>query len=164
MYKALNRPCMRLPCFSATRKVTDPERQGDIRTWFGSYTNTYGYAPINNELDYVLLFSDRDLSQENLRRFEEDLDRSEGIRFDRWDAFEVFVPMGSPDAPPAVRGREDPGRHPGRHDGTGHLLGIHGALLSGKIAATAVAILRALPGISSVSTRATNRAGTAIAG
>jgi hypothetical protein len=138
MYEALDRPCVRLPCFSATRKVTDPERQGDIRTWFGAYTNTYGYGPINNGLDYVLLFSDRDLSQGNLRRFEEELERSEDIRFDRWDAFEVFVPMGRPDAPRlfwdgkilagTLAGMMEPGAY----------FGIHGALLSGRIAARAV--------------------------
>lgn len=138
MYKALNRPCMRLPCFSATRKVTDPERQGDIRTWFGSYTNTYAYAPINNELDYILLFSDLDLSQENLRRFEEDLDKSEGTRFDRWDAFEVFVPMGSPHAPRLFEGEKIlAGTLAGMME-PGTYFGIHGALLSGKIAARAV--------------------------
>lgn len=138
MYKALDRPAIRLPCFSATRKVADPGRQGDIRTWFGTYTNTYGYAPINNELDYVLLFSDRDLSQENLRTFEDELERSEGIRFDRWDAFEVFVPVGRPDAPRlfwdgkilagTLAGMMEPGAY----------FGIHGALISGRIAARAV--------------------------
>jgi flavin-dependent dehydrogenase len=138
MYTALNQPCMRLPCFSATRKVTDPERQGDIRTWFGSYTNTYGYAPINNELDYVLLFSDRDLSQENLKRFEEELERSEGLRFDRWDAFEVFVPMNRPNAPRLFHGEKIlAGTLAGMME-PGAYFGIHGALISGRIAATAV--------------------------
>ena len=137
-YKALDRPVMRLPCFSATRKVTDPGRQGEIRTWFGSYTNTYGYAPINNELDYILLFSDRELSPGNLKRFEEELDRSEGLRFDRWDAFEVFVPMGRPDAPRLFEGGKIlAGTLAGMME-PGAYFGIHGALLSGKIAATAV--------------------------
>jgi len=138
MYKALDRPCVRLPCFSATRKVADPERQGEIRNWFGSYTNTYGYAPIINELDYVLLFSDRDLSQENLRQFEEELERSEGLRFDRWDAFEVFVPMGSADAPRLFQGSKIlAGTLAGMME-PGAYFGIHGALLSGRIAARAV--------------------------
>jgi flavin-dependent dehydrogenase len=138
MYKTLNRPFMRLPCFSATRKVTDPERQGEIRTWFGPYTNTYGYAPINNQLDYVLLFSNRDLSEENLKRFEEELERSEGIRFDRWDAFEVFVPMGRPDAPRLFEGGKIlAGTLAGMME-PGAYFGIHGALISGKIAARAV--------------------------
>ena len=138
MYRALGRPCVRLPCFSATRKVEDPERQGEIRTWFGSYTNTYAYAPINNKLDYVLLFSDRDLSQGNLREFEDELERSEGIRFDRWDSFEVFVPMGRPDAPKLFEGGKIlAGTLAGMME-PGAYFGIHGALLSGRIAARAV--------------------------
>jgi flavin-dependent dehydrogenase len=138
MCNALDRPCVRLPCFSATRKVEDPERQGELRTWFGLYTNTYAYAPINNQLDYILLFSDRDLSQGNLRRFEEELDRSEGIRFDRWESFEVFVPMGRPDAPRLFgKGRILAGTLAGMME-PGAYFGIHGALLSGRIAARAV--------------------------
>jgi hypothetical protein len=138
MYEVLERPRLRLPCFSATRKVVEPERQGEIRTWFGSYTNTYGYAPINNELDYILLFSDRDLSEKNLGRFQEELDRSEGIRFDRWDSFEVFVPMGSPNAPRLFQdGRILAGTLAGMME-PGAYFGIHGALVSGRIAARAV--------------------------
>ena len=138
MYKALDRPCVPLPCFSATRKVEDPERQGELRTWLGLYTNTYGYGPINNQLDYILLFSDRNLSQGNLRRFEEELERSEGIRFDRWESFEVFVPMGRPDAPRLfANGRILAGTLAGMME-PGAYFGIHGALLSGRIAARAV--------------------------
>lgn len=138
MYKALGRPMLRLPCFSTTRKLEDPERQGEIRNWIGPYTNTYGYAPIINGLDYILLFSDRDLSRENLRQFEEELARSEGIRVDRWDAFEVFVPLSTPDAPTLFLGSKIlAGTLAGMME-PGAYFGIHGALLSGRIAARAV--------------------------
>jgi hypothetical protein len=31
--------------------MENPELEGDIRTWFGRYTNTYAYASIINQLD-----------------------------------------------------------------------------------------------------------------
>ncbi len=138
MCEALERPCVRLPCFSTTRKVTDPDRQGEIRSWLGTYTNTYGYAPIVNGLDYILLFSDRDLSPSDLERFEEELDRTEGIRVEKWDAFDVYVPLGRPDAPRLFAGRKIlAGTLAGMME-PGAYFGIHGALVSGRIAARAI--------------------------
>jgi flavin-dependent dehydrogenase len=86
----------------------------------------------------MLLFSDRDLSQGNLRQFEEELARSEGTRVDRWDSFEVFVPLGAPDAPRLFLGSKIlAGTLAGMME-PGAYFGIHGALLSGRIAARAV--------------------------
>jgi hypothetical protein len=51
MNELLGRPVVRLPCFSARKVMENPELEGDIRTWFGRYTNTYAYASIINQLD-----------------------------------------------------------------------------------------------------------------
>jgi hypothetical protein len=51
MNEFLGRPLVRLPCFSARKVMENPELEGDIRTWFGRYTNTYAYASIINQLD-----------------------------------------------------------------------------------------------------------------
>ena len=139
MGEALARPLKRLPVFSARRKVTDPDRQGDARAWFGPYTNTYAYAAILNDLDHLVLFNDQgDLSPLDLKKFEEDLDRSEGTRIENWDYFEVFVPTATPSAPRlfvgskilagTIAGMMEPGLY----------FGIHGAIVSGKVAALAV--------------------------
>ncbi len=138
MGETLGRPLKRLPCFSARRQLKDPDRQGEVRSWFGFYTNTYAYAPVMNDLDYLLLFSDRELSMLDLKQFEEELDRSEGIRIDNWDHFEVFVPIGSPDAPRLFAGSKIlAGTLSGMME-PGAYFGIHGALVSGKVAARAV--------------------------
>ncbi len=139
MYKAFHRPAVRLHGFLGTRPLTDPDRQGDIRTWFGPYTNTYAYGPIINGLDNVTLFSDRDdLDQSGLQLFEEELERSDGAKFDHWKYFEVFVPTGRPDAPRLFVGSKIlAGTLSGMME-PGAYFGIHGALVSGKVAARAV--------------------------
>ncbi len=139
MAETLDRPLIRLPVYSSRRKVTDPDLQGIGRTWFGPYTNTYGYGAILHDLDYLLLFTDRgDISPQDLKRFEEDLERSEGIRIEDWDYFEVVVPMASPKAPELFAGSKIlAGTLSGMME-PGIYCGIHAAIISGKVAAQAV--------------------------
>ena len=139
MAEALDRPLIRLPVYSSRRKVTDPDLQGVGRTWFGPYTNTYGYGAILNDLDYLLLFTDRgDISPQDLKQFEEDLERSEGIRIENWDYFEVVVPTASAKAPKLFAGRKIlAGTLSGMME-PGIYCGIHGAIVSGKVAALAI--------------------------
>ena len=139
MAETLERPLIRLPVYSSRRKVTDPDLQGIGRTWFGPYTNTYGYGAILNDLDYLLLFTDRgDISPQDLKQFEEELERSEGIGIENWDYFEVFVPMASPKAPKLFAGSKImAGTLAGMME-PGIYCGIHAAIVSGKVAAQAV--------------------------
>ncbi len=138
MQEVLGRPMVRMTGFSARRKITDPKRQGEIRLWFGSYTNAYGYAPIMNDLDYVLLLSDQDLDLLDLKIYEEELEKSEGLRFSHWDYNEAVVPVGHPDAPKLFAGSKIlAGTLSGMME-PGLYFGIHGALVSGKVAARAV--------------------------
>jgi flavin-dependent dehydrogenase len=138
MYGALSRPTLRLPCFSARCVDSDKSRDGNLYSWFGSYSDTYGYASIANELGYYLLFSNSDLTLVDLKNFEEELEKSEGIKFDHWDYFEVFVPVSVPDAPKLYCGSKIlAGTLSGMMEPTAYF-GIHGALISGKIAALAV--------------------------
>ena len=139
MNEFLKRPLVCIPIFLARRKCTDPNRQGESRSWFGSYTNTYAYAAILNDLDFLVLFSDRrDLSLLNLREFEEELHRSEGTRIDHWDYLELVSPVGRPDAPQLFAGSKIlAGTLAGMME-PGMYFGIHGALVSGKVAAQAI--------------------------
>jgi len=138
MGEVLGLPLLRFPGYIARRKITDPDRQGENRTWFGPYTNTYAYASILHDLDFLVFFSDRDISLLDLKQFEEDLERSEGTKIEKWDYFECFAPVASPKAPKlfvgskilagTISGMMEPGIY----------CGIHGAIISGKIAALAV--------------------------
>ena len=92
-----------------------------------------------NDLDYLLLFTDRgDISPVDLKQFEEDLERSEGIRIQNWDYFEVVVPTASPKAPKLFAGSKImAGTLSGMME-PGIYCGIHAAIISGKVAALAV--------------------------
>ena len=139
MGEAFNRPLMRLPCYTARRKESDPNRNAINRIWFGPYTNTYAYGTIMNGIDYLLLFTDRgDLTSQDLKRFEEDIEASDGTRVDNWEYFDVYVPTDTPGAPRLFSdGKILTGTLSGMME-PGLYFGIHGAIISGKIAALAV--------------------------
>ncbi len=134
----LSRPMLRLPCFSARRKLESAAWDGHNFAWIDDYTRTYGYAAIINDLEYYLLFSNDDIDLPELKRFEEHLEKSIGVRFDSWDYFEVWVPLESPDAPKLFVGSKIlAGTIAGMMCPNAYF-GIHGAMISGKIAAIAV--------------------------
>jgi flavin-dependent dehydrogenase len=138
MGQLLSRPMQRLPCFSARRKLQSSERDRHNFAWLGDYTRTYGYCSVVNELEYFLLFSNDEIGLPELRRFEEHVDRSLGVRLDHWDYFEVWVPLGSPNAPRLYAGSKIlAGTIAGVMCPQAYF-GIHGAMISGKIAAMAV--------------------------
>ncbi len=138
MGEALHRPLICFRGYIARRKITDPDLQGITRTWIGPYTNGYAYAPILNDLDFLVFFSDRDLSLTDLKQFEEDLERSEGIKVENWDYIEMTAPIADPNAPKLFAGSKIlAGTISGMME-PGLFCGIHGAIVSGKVAALAV--------------------------
>ncbi len=102
--------------------------------YMGTYANEYGYAAAMNGVWYVLLFSRKKVSEENLENFKNELETIEGRTFDKWRRFKGNTPKGprlfhkdfiltgtaAGVVEPAFGG------------------GISGALLSGKISAMAV--------------------------
>jgi flavin-dependent dehydrogenase len=134
----LGRPMRRLPCFAARRRSRSGERDCHNFAWMGDYTRTYGYASIVNGLEYFLLFSDDGIGSAELERFEAHVEESIGVRLEGWDEFEVWVPLGSPDAPRLRVGSKIlAGTIAGAMCPAAYF-GIHGAMLSGRIAALAV--------------------------
>jgi flavin-dependent dehydrogenase len=134
----LSRPMLRLPCFVARKKLDSDIRDGHTYCWVGDYTNTYGYASIINNLDYFLLFSDTHLTYNDLKKYEEHLEASLGLKFEKWDYFEVWVPLAGLEEPTLFSGSKIlAGTLAGMMD-PGFYFGIHGAMLSGKVAAMAV--------------------------
>lgn len=107
-------------------------------SWFGDYTNDYGYAGFVNDLSYILIFSTIGKEDINLEKFKEHMYETEKLRFEKWDYFEGCVPICSMKnlrlfhknmiLAGTISGMMDPAL----------LFGIHGALMSGKIAALAV--------------------------
>ena len=139
MGEAFKRPLMRLPCYTARREEPDPNRNMTNRIWFGPYTNAYAYGTIMNGIDYLLLFTDKgELTSQDLNRFEEDIEASDGTKADNWEYFEVYVPTDAPGAPELFAdGKILTGTLSGMME-PGLYFGIHGAIISGKIAALAV--------------------------
>jgi len=138
MQNVLHRPMLRLPVFASRRKLDPGEENGHLYSWMEDYTRCYGYAANVNNLQYINMFSYDELTLPDLKKYEEHIRRSTEMVYDKWDYFEVYVPTASPDAPRLFIG-------PKILTGTlaGMMcpvafFGIHGALVSGKIAATAV--------------------------
>jgi flavin-dependent dehydrogenase len=138
MGRVLDRPLRRLSCVAARRRMQSDEHDCHNFAWMGSYTATYGYASMVNKLEYYLLFSEGEITRPDLRRFEDHLERSIGVRFERWVPFEVWVPTARPDAPRLITGSKIlAGTIAGMICPSAYF-GIQGALLSGRIAALAV--------------------------
>lgn len=121
--------------FAATRK-------GEGAPWcvggLSAYTDDYFYANGANELVYALLFGRRKVTAESLAACERDIRDKFDLAFDRWEYFSVRVPTGSASSPTLFRdGYVLAGTVSGAMDPVA-LFGIHGAILSGRVAAMAV--------------------------
>jgi len=138
VFEALGIPCVPVRSYSARQMVPDDEQQGLALMWMDRYTDLYGYASFANGLRYVLLFSLRRLRPRDLWLFEEHLHETEGLSLDSWDYNEGAVPLA--DFSNLCLAWEDKilaGSITGMMDPF-IMFGIHGALLSGKVAALAV--------------------------
>ena len=121
--------------FSATQKT-------DWEPWcaglMSSYTDDYFYANCTNNLMYALLFGRSKITAEALEKCKMDIQKKFGLDLKKWEYFSVRVPTGAADNPRLFQdGYILAGTLAGAMDPTS-LFGIHGAILSGKIAATAV--------------------------
>ena len=132
VYKWLDIPCS---VFSGYWAYSEIEKDTiSASSYFGSFSNEYGYTGAMNGIWYVLLFARKDVSEENLAAFKQELFEVEGRSFEQWRRFGGFTPKG-------------PRLHYKDFILTGTVggfvepafgFGITGALLSGKISAMAV--------------------------
>ena len=111
-------------------------------TWcagiMASYTDDYFYANCVNNLMYGLLFGRNRVTEEGLEACQADILNRFGLDLGEWDYFTVRVPTGSAKNPRLFQdGFILAGTLSGSMDPSS-LFGIHGAILSGKVAATAV--------------------------
>jgi flavin-dependent dehydrogenase len=138
MQAFLHRPMTRLPIFASRRNLKPGEMDGHLYSWMGNYTRCYGYSAVMNDLQFINFFSDDDLTLIDLKNYQKHIEKSMGFQFDNWNYCEVYAPTAGADAPQLFVGSKILA---GSLAGTMcpiAFFGIHGALVSGKIAAMAV--------------------------
>lgn len=136
MYEVLSIPYKHISGFYFRRETTELDRCAIA--YFDDYTTTYFYAAGLNGLLYGLIFSTRPITGEGLKKLSGQLERVEGFTDIVWEEFSCRVPLGSPNNPRlfadwcvlagSIAGFMDPAL----------MFGIHGAILSGRVASTAV--------------------------
>ncbi len=125
-----------VPVFGWIFKMTREEPPRAM-AWFEEYTRDYGYYASLNGIAFGLLFDRRPVSLEKRKRWQRHL-AAEGIEPPGWEDHAGVVPVAHPRQPRlfwgdkilagSLAGVQDPFL----------LFGVHGALVSGKIAALAV--------------------------
>jgi flavin-dependent dehydrogenase len=135
VFDALNIPYVMGWCYGAKGRG---DRETEAAIYFGDYTNDYAYWANMNGIESTLFFTRNPIDRSDLERFTTELERTEGIRIDEWL-------YGYGPTPTARLG--NPRLFAGEKILTGTLsgmmepfalFGVHGALVSGKIAALAV--------------------------
>jgi len=121
--------------FSSVQKS---DREPWCAVLMSSYTDDYFYANCTNNLMYGLLFGRSRVTDEGLEKCRVDIQQKFGLDLEEWTFFTGRVPTGSAKNPRLFQdGYILAGTLAGAMDPTS-LFGIHGAILSGKIAAEAV--------------------------
>lgn len=106
--------------------------------WWDECISEYGYFSSVNDYYFDLLFSTRKVGRECLRKYSHFMVRNEGIEHSDWEYVSGVVPLGSPDSPRLFLGDNILcGTMTGAMDPM-FWFGISGALVTGKVAATAV--------------------------
>lgn len=135
MYDYLDIPFEIVRGFSGTHKT---DREPWAAGMMAEYTDDYFYANCANHLMYGLFFSRGKVSPETLELCKRDVKEKFGFELPKWEYTTGRVPTGSARNPRLYQdGYILAGTLSGAMD-PGALFGIHGAILSGKVAATAV--------------------------
>ncbi len=135
-YRHLEVPCM---VWHAWQSRGPTDRDGDAWIWMDECISEYGYCSMLNGIYFNLLPDyGQEVSRQSLERYREFIERREGFSCEEWEYVRGVVPTASPDNPQLFRDKFIMcGTISGAFD---PLLGfgISGALVSGKVAATAV--------------------------
>ncbi len=117
-------------------------QKSDREPWcagiLSEYTDDYFYTNCANNLLYSLLFGRQKVTAEALEVCRKDVKKKFGLDLDKWEYFTGRVPTGSARNPRLFQdGYILAGTLSGAMDPSA-LFGVHGAILSGKVAADAV--------------------------
>ncbi len=134
-FDALNIPYTMGWCYGAKGRG---DRDGEAAIYFGDYTNDYAYWSSVNGIESVLFFTRNPIRRDDLEEFSGELERTEGIEVDEWLQGYGPTPTAGFSNPRlfasdkilagTISGMMEPFV----------LFGVHGALVSGRIAAMAV--------------------------
>ncbi len=135
LYELLGLPCTRVYGYVAKGETDAPAR---VVGWFDYYTRDYSYYACANGINFGLLFDRKPMDKQTREKWEKQLWSQEGVEFSSWHPHEGIVPIKSPRNPRFLwKDKILAGTFAGFQDPV-MLFGVHGALLSGKIAAMAV--------------------------
>jgi flavin-dependent dehydrogenase len=137
-YEASGVPYREVVGWAATDETKDKSRDCLAHLWYGDFSSDYAYACTMNGLVYVLLFNRNALTKKNLADFRKVIKETEGYDYEKWEPTTGAVPVAKPSNPRLFVGDKIlAGTIAGMMDPV-FLYGIHGAILSGKVAALAV--------------------------
>ncbi len=110
-----------------------------VNMYHDSFTTDYGYSCAFRGIRYVHLFNRRrPISREDLERFSARVREVEGMEVPSWNSFTFPVPAATPRNPVLFHGEKIlAGTLAGAMD-PANFFGLHGALVTGKIAALAI--------------------------
>ncbi len=122
-----------------THKGTCDADLNFVNMYHDSFTTDYGYSCAFRGIRYVHLFNrSRPISREDLERFSARVREVEGLEISSWNSFTFPVPAASFRNPVLFQGDKIlAGTLAGAMD-PANFFGLHGALVTGKIAALAV--------------------------
>jgi len=138
LYRLLGIPHERIYAAHVTLEVDGGAADRDTTVYFDDYTTDYYYGACVNRLRYGLLFGRRPIGEAERAACARHMESREGLRVTEWTPLTGCVPTGAVTNPRLFVGKYImAGSMSGMMDPF-FLFGIHGALLSGKIAAMAV--------------------------
>ncbi len=137
MYRAFNIPCSTGEGFYKVAENNDPELEGKVFCWIAPYTRDYAYAVVQNGMKYILLLSRFQLPETALDDYQKHLKDTLGWEFDDWGVIKLPYPWSFKRPLLWVDDYILTGSAGRNIDPMGGF-GIHGAILSGVIAAWAI--------------------------
>jgi flavin-dependent dehydrogenase len=136
-FEAMNIPYEVSHGFIAMAKIPD-DKNGLVGGWWGDFTDDYAYLSCANNAAFGLFFQRRPVSEEQTSRWLENVEQQEGITFKKPMLHSGPVPTNINFRPQLFKGDKIlAGTIAGMMEPK-LLFGVHGALVSGKIAAIAL--------------------------
>ncbi|MDD5749150.1 MAG: NAD(P)-binding protein [Actinomycetota bacterium] len=122
----------------AARKKTGDDKPPHVTIYEDDFTPDYAYTTSLNGIVFAHCFARVPIGNRTLEAFKESIYRNEGLEFDEWIDFTFPVPAARISNPSLFSGNKILAGTIGGFIEPFMFFGIHGALVSGKIAAMAV--------------------------
>ncbi len=118
----------------ARKKLDDPYWDATCVGWAGKYTTDYGYLSVANDMMFFLILARYQMTEKDIEECKQHLEATDGLTFPKWTFVKGYFPKLTKDTLKIFIGnRILTGTICGMIDPSA-LYGIHGALLSGRIA------------------------------